>query len=469
MVTAISPSIPQYHTLRFSDAHQGNGAINNARGTGAATRKRPTTADSVNDADKVLQRRGAARSHESPHTSEHASSGKRSKHSDTVSDASDVALFFILRNKRAILLALRNLYKAQTIMGESMERLATGRRINSAADDAAGLAIANRLSSQIVGLRQASANARNGLSLAGTAQGTLTKVNNHLQHIRELSVKAANGTNSAQDLESIQNQINAVLAEIDRIANKANFNNVKLFDNNQSITIQVGADDQQTVVVDLAKVDSKSLGLDTFTIDGYAHTLTPVRNAVFDGVRLDFDGQAQGQPNGNAGTSHDVTTRVTWHSNSTVLDAQQLALMHDANGRYFARHESTGTVDIYSVSSIQGLDATHTTQAEVIVTVDTSHVEAKNTAKPLATVDSALHDVTTLRSSLGATQNRLNSVIADIATTVLGLTTTRSRLMGTNYAVAISRYSRAEIMHDASIAVLAQANQSSHSVSALLR
>ncbi|SEQ66448.1 flagellin [Rosenbergiella nectarea] len=136
-----------------------------------------------------------------------------------------------------------NLNKSQSALGTAIERLSSGLRINSAKDDAAGSAIANRMSSNIRGLTQASRNATDGISLAQTAEGALNEMNTNLQRIRELTVQAKNGTNSAEDVKSIQAEVDARLSEITRIGTATTFNNIQLFDSDQSINIQVGAND----------------------------------------------------------------------------------------------------------------------------------------------------------------------------------------------------------------------------------
>ncbi len=148
--------------------------------------------------------------------------------------------------------------------------------INSAKDDAAGQAIANRMSSQITGLAQAQRNANDGISVAQTAEGGLNQINDNLQRIRELAVQAENGTNSSQDLDSIQNEINQRLEEIDRISRETDFNGTKVLGENEgatdpalrTISIQVGAQDGQTIDIDLQQINRQTLGLEGFNVTG---------------------------------------------------------------------------------------------------------------------------------------------------------------------------------------------------------
>ena len=164
----------------------------------------------------------------------------------------------------------QNLGKSQNALQTSMERLSSGLRINSAKDDAAGQAIANRMSAQITGLAQSQRNANDGISLAQTAEGSLNQVNDNLQRIRELSVQAQNGTNSSDDLTSIQNEIGQRLNEINRISQETEFNGVKVLASDQGLKIQVGANDGQAITVDLKEINAKTLNLSGFNVDGKA-------------------------------------------------------------------------------------------------------------------------------------------------------------------------------------------------------
>ena len=134
-----------------------------------------------------------------------------------------------------------NLQKSQSALQTSMERLSSGLRINSAKDDAAGQAIANRMTAQITGLAQAQRNANDGISIAQTAEGSLNQINDNVQRIRELTVQAQNGTNSQDDLDSIQNEINQRRDEINRISEETNFNGVNVLASDQGLKIQMVA------------------------------------------------------------------------------------------------------------------------------------------------------------------------------------------------------------------------------------
>ena len=178
----------------------------------------------------------------------------------------------VINTNTLSLITQNNLTKSQSALGSAIERLSSGLRINSAKDDAAGQAIANRFTSTIKGLTQASRNANDGISMAQTAEGALNEVNNNLQRIRELAVQAANGSNTASDLKSLQDEVVTRVAEIDRLATKTEFNGTKLLDGTAGtagvVKIQVGAKDGDTIDLSLiaSKSDSVTLGVDAIDL-----------------------------------------------------------------------------------------------------------------------------------------------------------------------------------------------------------
>ncbi|MFY1869221.1 flagellin [Achromobacter xylosoxidans] len=167
------------------------------------------------------------------------------------------------------LVAQNNLNKSQSALGTAIERLSSGLRINSAKDDAAGMAIANRFTANVRGLTQASRNANDGISLAQTTEGAAAEITTHLQRVRELAVQAGNGSYSQEQKDSIQDEINQRLADIDRISQQTDFNGVKVLSANaQPLTLQVGANDGETITLNLSEISAKTLGLDGFNVNG---------------------------------------------------------------------------------------------------------------------------------------------------------------------------------------------------------
>lgn len=165
----------------------------------------------------------------------------------------------------------RNLNRSQGDLATSLQRLSSGLRINSAKDDAAGLAIADRMTSQIRGLNQAVRNANDGISVAQVAEGALSETTNALQRIRELAVQSASDTNSAADRTSLQKEVTALLAEVDRVATDTKFNGTALMDGTfTSKLIQVGADAGQTIQIDITDAGAATLGVDVVDISTQA-------------------------------------------------------------------------------------------------------------------------------------------------------------------------------------------------------
>ena len=168
----------------------------------------------------------------------------------------------VINTNTLSLMTQNNLTKSQSSLGTSIERLSSGLRINSAKDDAAGQAIANRFTSNINGLGVAARNANDGISLAQTAEGALSEVNNNLQRIRDLTVQAQNSSNSASDIDSIQAEVNQRMEEINRVTTQTDFNGIKVLNTgtgSSSYSFQVGAKDNETISISLTKSDSYNL------------------------------------------------------------------------------------------------------------------------------------------------------------------------------------------------------------------
>ncbi|MCC8381483.1 flagellin [Xenorhabdus sp. PB30.3] len=319
----------------------------------------------------------------------------------------------VINTNYSSLLAQNNLTKSQGTLGSAIERLSSGLRINSAKDDAAGQAIANRFTANVKGLTQASRNANDGISIAQTTEGSLNEINNNLQRIRELSVQATNGTNSESDLKSIQEEVTQRLNEIDRISEQTQFNNVKVLSKDSTLKIQVGANDNETIDIELKKIDKHELGLDNFSVE------------------------------------KEKPTELT-KAEEKVAEAEK---------------ELKGASETDKAAKQTALDGAK----EELVKAEKEHPATSKTADPLKTLDKALSDVDSLRSSLGAVQNRLESTVNNLNNTVNNLSAARSRIEDADYAVEVSNMSRGQILQQAGTSVLAQANQVPQTVLSLLR
>lgn len=187
---------------------------------------------------------------------------------------------------------LNELSKANTKAANTMQKLSSGLRINRSADDAAGLAIANKMDAQVKGLQQANRNTMDGISLVQTAEGALNEVHDMLQRMRELSVQAANGTYSETDTEQIQQEIDQLCEEINRVSVATEFNEKPLLngdpsnsEEDQKITLQIGANKQQTMVIEIGNMNAKALGLEdpaisVATYDEASAAITKVSEAI---------------------------------------------------------------------------------------------------------------------------------------------------------------------------------------------
>ncbi|MDK2751912.1 MAG: FliC/FljB family flagellin [Halomonas meridiana] len=353
-----------------------------------------------------------------------------------------------------------NLSKSQNALQTSMERLSSGLRINSAKDDAAGQAIANRMSSQITGLSQAQRNANDGISVAQTAEGALNQVNDNLQRIRELSVQAQNDTNSADDRNSIQAEIDQRLKEIDRISKETSFNGVEVLAKEQSLSIQVGANDGESINIDLKEITSSTLELDTFNVNGYAGSDTAYADGdLKDGLGYDI-----------AAASVTVTDSASaTNTNTLVVDDKGQFYVKSDDGAGLSDSVKYHAVDKSNFTVVDSADE-GTTSGTLTVTFD-STADAPTGARstdPLAALDSALSQVDTLRSDLGAIQNRFESAITNLQTNETNLSAARSRIEDADYAVEVANMTRAQILQQAGTSVLAQANQIPQNVLSLL-
>jgi flagellin len=273
----------------------------------------------------------------------------------------ELIMAIIINTNVASLNAQRNLTKSQSELNMSMQRLSSGLRINSAKDDAAGLAISDRMTSQIRGLNQAARNANDGISMAQTAEGALQESTNLLQRMREIAVQSANDTNTAQDRISLNAEFLQLQSELDRIANNTQFNSQNLLDGTfdpsgggSAAVFHVGANENQTISVTVGQADAATLGVDSASID--------------------------------------------------VLD-----------------------------------------------------VANANTS--IGIIDTAIGSIDTIRGDLGAIQSRMESTIANLNNVSENLAASRSRIMDADIAMETSAMTRANILQQAGVSVLAQANQ----------
>ncbi|EMO4163921.1 FliC/FljB family flagellin [Morganella morganii] len=367
------------------------------------------------------------------------------------------------------LVTQNNLNRSQGVLGTAIERLSSGARINSAKDDAAGQAIANRFTSNVKGLTQASRNASDAISIAQVTEGAVNEINDNLQRIRELAVQAQNSTNSESDRTSIKEEVDQRLKEIDRISEQTQFNGIKVLSGDSKMTFQVGANDGETIDIDLKKVDRDTLGLKSLDV-----AASKYGRAV---SASDFESLVKG-----TGTDAEAKQAVEDGINGIKLGTDAVT-----DAKIYYQTDANGVVDknnVYIQGKINGKDvelkaavsATAKTAAADgkleftgVAELDTADKKALADKGPLGTLDKALSKIDTQRSQLGAFQNRMQSTINNLNNSVNNLSAARSRIQDADFATEVSNMSRGQILQQAGTSVLAQANQVPQSVLSLLR
>lgn len=491
----------------------------------------------------------------------------------------------------ASLTAQRNLTGSQDALSTSLQRLSSGLRINSAKDDAAGLAISERFTAQIRGLNQGVRNANDGISLAQTAEGALKEVTSNLQRIRELAVQSANATNSDSDRQALQSEVAQLVAEIDRVAQKTTFNGIALLDGTfTSKTFQVGADVGSTVAITSidsvrtsalggssyatvtgnANVDANAIASATFingiqvgasstdglSVDEQTASALAKANAInavssssgvtatastsYTGIAASFAASA-GAAASYSFSLNDVTITYTDSTSAVLTSAAAVEKINEktastgvtatadvagkitlaaADGRNITVAEigaGTGasqaglTADTYrgaltltsgsssgiklsttadgAAASTALLGFTDAAYTPATGTADSSTGEnynvvalgtgvavsslsvttASNATAAITSADNALSTINSIRATLGSYQSRFESVVANLQTTAENLSASRSRIMDADFASETANLTKAQILQQSGIAMLAQANAIPQNVLALLQ
>lgn len=363
----------------------------------------------------------------------------------------------------ASLNAQRNLNRSQGLLNQSLERLSTGLRINSAKDDAAGLAISERFTTQIRGLNQAVRNASDGISLSQTAESALGELTNNLQRIRELAVQSVNATNSASDREALNAEVTERLAEVDRIAKQTSFNGVKVLDGSFGTAIfQVGANVGETISVSLTTdVTAAAIGtVNTNTAAAYSMAdaaSTDITVQFGDGTTADLYGSVVIAADSTVQEAADAINQANVTGIAAFVNSSdQLQVINSNDGDVtFTESGATGT-------DTTGLTTATTTAAEAVSAATTLAGLGVDTVAnanfAIARIDSALTDVNGLRGNLGAIQNRFESTIINLQTVSENLAASRGRIQDADFAAETAALTKAQILQQAGVAVLSQAN-----------
>lgn len=461
----------------------------------------------------------------------------------------------------AALNAQRSLGKTQDSLQLAIQRLSTGFRINSAADDAAGLAITDRMTAQVRGLNQAVRNANDGISTLQTADSSLQQVTDMLQRLRELSVQSANDTNSSTDRQSLQAEAGSVIAELDRLSNTVSFNGKKLLDGTfASAQFQVGSNANQTISFSISNAQTSNQGAKItqgnsvsstvlsalssagLTLNGVAVTgissattidqvITSINNKASDtgvtalknsqtivndtafvalsssttgtnaSTTLTLNGVSITLTTGNAGTASDFAATVNQYTNQTGVSVttgstSTSVTFTRSSGGDIAIQETLGTSYTYGVGDSTAGTASRTFNAGLTLSVDlnrtlsiatagaaadlglgasvigtggTGYYEKKISTLSIATasgandaiqtVDFALSQIGKARGDLGAVQNRFSAAIASLQVSSENISAARSRIKDTDVAQETAELTRNQILLQAGVSVLSQANQ----------
>ncbi len=369
----------------------------------------------------------------------------------------------------------RNLTNTQNDLSKSLEKLSSGLRINRAADDAAGLAISEGLKSQVGGLTVASRNAQDGISVIQTAEGSLSEVHSILQRIRDLAVQAGNDSNNATSRGAITTEVSQLTTELDRIADATNFNGTQLLDgSNASLKFQVGAngDASSQIAVSLSGANVKGLAaaLTTGAAGAVVEVATPTAVTGAQSFSI-TDGTTTSSVSvtlGAAGTYQTVQD-VADALNSDSGFKSALTATVNSDNKLVVSALSGGTVVGGATAGTHGAAGTGlaTSVAGAAGALDFS--TSTGAAAAITTLDAQISSISTARATLGASQNRFESVIRNLAVSTENLSAAGSRIRDTDMAQEMVKYTRANILSQAGTAMLAQANQSNQGVLQLLR
>jgi len=398
----------------------------------------------------------------------------------------------VINTNSAALLTANSININERNMTKTMERLSTGQRINSAADDAAGLAISNRMTSQIRGLEQAGRNANNASSMVTLADGAAEQITNILQRMRELVVQAADGSNEATDVALLNVEFIEAAKEIDRITDVTEFNGKNLLSGsvggagNSAVTFQMGANAGQTLQVDFGDFNLAD--------GGTGGAIGSVDLAAF------IDADANGT-NGDVVIRHPDGQTTTFTAAELTANVANVAqFVNYANAQFIA--EGTNLTAVNNGGALQIQTNTNGNFSDWVDTTDGNHVvtvggtaEAEtnpatgsaggpmgadlssftsdgfdaNLTTTLAKIEAAIDGVATQRAVFGATMNRLEYAIDNLSSSSIATSSARSRIVDANYATETTALAKTQIISQASTAMLAQANQKSQTVMQLLQ
>jgi flagellin len=386
--------------------------------------------------------------------------------------------------------------KADLFANKALERLSSGKRINSAADDAAGLAVANKMTSQMLGMRVAIRNTQDGISLVQTAESSMNEINSMILRMRELGVQMANGVYSSKDRDNAQMEVNALLQEIDLIASTSKFNGVNLLDGTYNKEIRAGNTNQEVINISINNMATSSMAKMGFfatekAVDGGSDTAANQEVAAKEGTEVSIDTSVFSTAfkdvfaNDGLGTFSFTATGSTGGDNGlfnidpktgkiTSKAALDAGAATDTNGN--GSTAGNGVYDIQvtytprngAAAHVEVIHLTVSAMAErTLANVDlTNEADARRSVEVL---DKALGEMGADQANLGALQNRMQYTINNLTQAAMNIEMARGRITDADYATETTVLAKHQILAQAATSMLAQANQSKQSVLSLLQ
>ncbi len=388
-----------------------------------------------------------------------------------------------INNNIAALNAWRNLTSTDMAVSKSLERLSSGFRINRASDDAAGLAISEKMRGQVKGLNQAIKNSQDGISLIQTAEGALSESHSILQRMRELAVQSSNDTLTNADRAQLQAEVDQLAKEVTRVTNTTEFNTKNLLGGGfQNQTFHIGANQNQTMDVSIGALDANTLGVtrdvtDTATIGGVFTSASVGTQTILENKAYTIDIGA-GTTAGTAKLSLlDGTTTLavvdnvasTGATGNLTFTSGGVDILTVAGSNVGVSGTATATLSASVISKAATVGVNGTILSDAVASGGVDIRTAAFAESSLAKVDKALNDVSTARASLGAFQNRLEHTIANLGAASENLTAAESRIRDVDMASEMASFTRNQILLQAGTAMMAQANQKPQAVLQLLR
>ncbi|MBV7564454.1 flagellin [Pseudomonas sp. sia0905] len=380
----------------------------------------------------------------------------------------------------------RNLNTSSNALNTSLQRLSTGSKINSAKDDAAGLQISNRLSSQVNGLNVAVKNSNDGISMAQTAEGALQQSTSILQRMRDLSLQSANGSNSDEERKALNSEVNELKKELNRISNTTTFGGKKLLDGSfETTTFQVGSAANETISVKIDEMSTESLK-GTFSSGSITGTSVASATAGASGAMAIKVTMVGGE---------ERTFSTTFASGATAAQqVQALAtVINDANIGVGAFVNDDGNIELISaagsgsaagniqafsfasgatVSAAKSATGTDISIAEVTtgnLVDDIDITDVQGSQKAVIVIDQAIQAIDSQRAELGAVQNRFENTIGNLQNIAENVSAARGRIQDTDFAAETANLTKNQILQQAGTAILSQANQLPQAVLSLLQ